>query len=266
VTLRPIVGGYELVFGLYVTIHPDETDVRRASIDGARIMLKPSNGGQHSLGFARPEGPFEIIGRQHQSSMTPSLHLYVQPGQVAAIETLRGTGDLNFELLISGSGTDENGEHQVQGEWRINVARSEWIKKLRDAGARNILILEVPLPLQSLSDEWRDIALGLQRAEEQYRNGDYYSCIGSCRTVIQELGHQRFMVEEWTGEPFDRLANDRKGMSKSEREAAIWAVLRHYTHQAHHGPSEGGVPDYSRAEAQFILSLTAASVAHAQAE
>lgn len=50
------------------------------------------------------------------------------------------------------------------------------------------------------------------------------------------------------------------------REASLWAVLRHYTHQAHHGVSEGGAARYSRAEAQFVLTLTAAAVRYAQGE
>ena len=46
-------------------------------------------------------------------------------------------------------------------------------------------------------------------------------------------------------------------MSKSERLGAILGTLRHYTNQAHHGQSEGGEVNYSRADAQLILTLTA---------
>jgi len=262
--LRPLVGAYELIFSLYVTIHADENALRKAMITGARVTLKGGLGRQESLGFARPEAPFDIVSKTCGTAMTPSLHLTIQPGQVAAIETLRDTGDLTFELLAIGTGVDKNGEHQIQDKWRIVEPRSEWIKKLHEAGARNVLLLEVPLPIGDVLEGWEDIASGLKRAEDQYRNGDYHSCIGSCRTVIQELGYFRYKIEEWAGEPLRRLSSDRKGMTKGEREAALWAVLRHYTHQAHHGPSEGGVPDYSRADAHFVLSLTAAAVAHAQ--
>ncbi|MEO9904329.1 MULTISPECIES: hypothetical protein [Alphaproteobacteria] len=264
VTLRPLVGCFELIFGIYVTIHADESALREASITGARVTLTPSSGRTESLGFARPEGPFEIACKASVSTMTPGLHLILQPTQIAAIEALRGTGDLTFELLAVGTGIDEQGRHPVQDDWRVTVPRSDWINELRRAGARNVLLLEVPLPVGDMPEGWKDIAEGLQRAEDQYRNSDYHSCIGSCRTVIQELGYYRYQSEEWAGEPLGRIASDRKGMTKGEREAALWAVLRHYTHQAHHGPSEGGVPDYSRAEAHFILTLTAAAVAHAQ--
>ena len=264
VSLRPLVGGYELVFGLHVTTYAEEAVLRRASITGARVTVKPSEGEPQALGFARPETAFEINCKPFSSLATPNLHLHLQLAQLAALEALRGTGDLVFELLASGIGTDENGDQHVQGDWRITVARSDWIKKLHDAGARNVMLLEIPLPLRSIADEWQEIAAGLRRAEAQYHNGDYHSCIGSCRTVMQELGLYRYKEGGWASGFLERLASDRKEMTKSEREGALFAVLRHYTHQAHHGPSEGGVPVYARAEAQFVLSLTAAAVAHAQ--
>ena len=141
-------------------------------------------------------------------------------------ETLRGTSDLTFDFVASGTGIDENGEQYANGHWRHHLSRSDWIEQLRNVGPREILLLEVPIPLEGTADGWRAIATGLQRAEEQYHSGDYHSCVGSCRTVLEELGI--------------------------------------YTHLAQDGPSEGGVTAYTRAEAQFVISLTAAAAAHAQ--
>lgn len=53
-------------------------------------------------------------------------------------------------------------------------------------------------------------------------------------------------------------------ITKDEREAALWGAVRHYTHQAHHSGSEGGVSVYSRAEARLVLTLTASFVARMQ--
>lgn len=265
VTLRSVLGGYELIFGLHLTVNPEREVAQRASIVGARVSVKASGSGNQPCGFARPEGPFEIRQHEFPSTMSPSLVLPIQPSQLAAIENLRGAGDLDFELMATGVGADQNGEQQIQDTWRVHVSRSDWIKKLREAKARDILLLEVPVPLKNRSKKWSAIANDLQRAEEHYRNGDYHACVGLCRTVMQELGHQKFKNKEWAGPLLGRLAKDRNGMEKGEREAALWAALRHYTHQAHHGPSEGGVPEYTRAEAQFVLTFTAAAVAHAQA-
>ena len=265
VTLHRIVGGFDLVFGLYLTVRNHGSTVRRASIIGARVTVKASEGEAQAMGFARSERPFEVVSRPHVSTSAHDLHLYLQPGQLAALEALRETGDLSFELLASGTGTDEHGEQHVQGHWHSRVSRSDWIQQLRIAGARNVMLLEVPIPLEGVTDGWKGLADGLRRAEEQYRIGDYPSCISSCRTAIEELGAYKYGNRKWANEALQRLGSDRREMSKGERAAALCAALRHYTHQAHHGPSEGGVSAYTRADAQFAISVTAAAASLAQA-
>lgn len=106
------------------------------------------------------------------------------------------------------------------------------------------------------------MADNLVRAEEQYRNGDYSACVASCRTVIEELGHQKYEGKDWAIPLLKRLANDRNNMTKTDREAALWGALRHYTHLAHHEDNEGSTSNHSRPEAQFVLTLAASFVAH----
>lgn len=268
VTLRSVLGAYEIVFGLHLTVNGHnghEEVMHRASIMGARVTVKSSGDRAQSLGFARPESPFEIITYNSSTSMTPALILPLQPGQLAALEEQRGAGDLDFELLVNGIGTDQRSLTQVQDTWRKHIPRSDWIKKLQEAHARNVLLIEVPLPFPVSSEDHSPIARELRRAEEQFRNGDYYGCVGSCRTAIQEFGHRRFEERSWAGPLLTRLASVRDEMTKEEREAALWGALRHYTHQAHHAEGENGVSAYTRSEAQLILTLTASLVARAQA-
>ena len=266
VTLHRIIGGFDLVFGLYLNVRSHGGGARRASIIGARVTVKPSEGEPQALGFARSERPFEVVSSPYVSTSTPDLHLYLQPGQLAALEALRETGDLSFDLLASGTGTDEHGEQHVQGHWHSRVSRSDWIQQLRIAGARNVVLLEVPIPFEGVTDGWKNVAAGLRRAEEQYRSGDYPSCISSCRTAMEELGMYKYGNRKWAKEALQRLGSRPREMSKEERAAALCAVLRHYTHQAHHGPSEGGVSAYTRADAQFVISVTAAAASLAQAD
>jgi hypothetical protein len=196
--------------------------------------------------------------------MTPGLVLPIQPGQLAAIERSREAGDVTFELLASGVGTDQNGDQPMQDQWRIDIPRSDWLQKLRSAGARNILLLEVPLPLVDQSKEWTAITNDLQRAEVNFRDGDYRGCVSLCRTVLDEVGHQKFGKKDWAGPLLDRLATDRTAMRAAEREGALWAAARHYAHLAHHASSDGGVSNYSRAEAQLVLTMVASLIAHAR--
>jgi hypothetical protein len=263
VTLRPVVGAFELLFGLDIGINPQQDYPHRVSIIGAGVTLR-TGGKVQPVGFARPESSFEIRQGPHPYRMTPALVLTLQPGQVTAIERLRDAGDVVFELLATGVGTAQNGDQDIQDQWRIDIARSDWLQKLRSAGARDILLLEIPLPLVDRPKEWVAITKELQRAEAYFRDGNHSGCVSSCRIVLDELGHQKFGKPDWSGPLLDRLGKDRTGMTGSEREAALWASARHYAHLAHHGPSDGGVSNYSRAEAQLVLTLVASLVGHAQ--
>ena len=84
--------------------------------------------------------------------------------------------------------------------------------------------------------------------------------------IVDELGCRIAGCKDWAKPSLDRLSSNPRGMSKSERERAMLGALRHYTHQAHHGESEGGEISYSRADTQHILTLAASFVARARSE
>lgn len=264
VTLRRALGAYDLVFGLYLTTKATPELARRVSIAGAQVSIKTGPNERHLVGFARPETPLVFTTGTYEAPVGSALMLPLQPGQVAAIEQLRGAGDLEFELLVRGIGRIQEDEQAIHETWNRRVPRSEWLERLRAAGARNVLLLEVPLPVRKTSAPWAKIARDLQRAEECLRNGDYHGCVSTCRLVVQSLGQHKFKRSKWAGSLLKRLSDNGSNMSKHERESALWACLRHYTHQAHHTEDEGGEAGYSRADAMLILTLTASFVAHAQ--
>lgn len=198
------------------------------------------------------------------TSEAHTLVLPLQPGQPAAIERSRDAGDVIFELLAAGVGWEQNVEQAMQDDWRIQIPRSDWLEKLHSAKARDVLLLEVPIPSVDRPKEWESVTRELQRAEKQFRDGDYNPCVSSCRLVLDELGHLKFGPGDWAGPLPDRIAKDRGGMTGDEREAALWGAVRHYARLAHHGPSAGGVPHYSRQEAQLVLTMVATLVGFAQ--
>ena len=261
VTIRPVVGAYELLFSLSISIYPMSDVARRASIMGGRVHVTGYGGRRQEIGFARPEQPFVLSQNKFSYSRTAVLVLPIQPGQVSAIEDLRDAADLNFELEIAGTGHEQGQEHEIFDTWRSHVSQSDWIKTLKDAGARNVLLLEVPLAIGASSEKWTAIEDNLRRAEKHFMMGDYHSCVASCRTIVQDLGSIRFNDKNWSTSVLKRLSNDRTGMGKEERESGIWGALRHYTHQAHHGDSEGGELYYTRSEAELVFTLTASFIA-----
>jgi len=263
-TVRPVVGAYEFLFSLNIAMHPQGDYACRIFVVGALVSLRTDRAGVQRVGFAQPQAPIIIKQSTHLARITPALVLPLQPGQVAAIERSRETGDVVFELQMIGVDSDQNGEHLVQNDWRFQVPRSDWLQKLRDAGARDVLLLEVPLPLVDRPKEWETVSNAIQDAEKHFREGDYHACVSSCRIALDELGHLKFGSGDWAGPQLDQLGKNRNGMTASDRETALWAVVRHYTHLAHHGPSSGGVVHFSRATAQLLLTMVAALIANAQ--
>ena len=255
--LRPVIRGYELAFRLELAMRPAGTGPHEVWILGAQVGVRGGGTRTQRCGFARPECVARWRQRDFPQSSTAILVLPMQPGQIAALEDVRGAGDLEFELTLAGRVSGAGQHIDIGVTLRHREARSDWIERLRNTGASDVLLIEVPMPLGDSSGQWDDVEAQLRRAEAQFRHGDYQGCVASCRTVVQEAGHLKYTHKRWSDRFLSRLANDRESMTREERERAMWSAVRHYTHQAHHAPGEGGVARYSRTEAQRVLVLAA---------
>ena len=261
--LQPVLCGYELVFALKVSVNGGDTSGCGVSIAGAEIKVGSAGGRSVRCGFARPDGVFELRQCKFSTSSSVGAVLPMHPGQVAALEALRGTGDLDFELVLVGRLEEGEDTYNVTDTIHHREPRSNWIELLRHAGARDVLLIEVGLPFHSETDGLNGFWAELRRAEERFRHGDYQGCIAGCRAAVEDLGRKKYGTQTWAAKCLDRLESNRKGMSESEREGAVWSAVRHYAHQAHHGHVEGGVVEYSRGQAQWVLAATAAFAARA---
>ena len=172
VALQRVVGAYELIFSLDLSVATGQTGLPRGSVLGARVAVTPDGGGPTGVGFARPERPVELVCMDFMGRSTPTLHLYLQPNQVASLEALRAAGDLTFDLAFVGTGVDGHGDQQLHGMCSARVPRSEWLQTLRGAGARDVMLLEVPLPLvEDCPDRWKEVASSLRSAERTTATG-----------------------------------------------------------------------------------------------
>lgn len=270
VWLNPILGSYELCFNssLQGSAVPSSEKQRWATLNSARVYVKSSNSPEYDLGIAALEAPVSVKTHpEHRISAQVTYYLPLSSAQISKIEEVRDGKDLEFKLVIRGEGGDNEYTNHIHDDWRINIPRSEWISKLRQSGFADILLLEVLIPLKELLGEnYIDIKKHLEEAQGFFMNGNYRSCIALCRDVIQEIGHAKFGDKNWHNNSLSLLAESPRGnaqksrndMNKAERDAAIWAALKHYTHLSHHAPSEGGEVLYTRTEAKLIITLTAA--------
>jgi hypothetical protein len=151
-------------------------------------------------------------------------------------------------------------EQQSQYEFSIHTPKSEWITRLKTAGFMDILLLEVPFPISGVPEHLETVQHALEEAQRHFMSAEYTACVASCRTAVQELGHYMFDDPKWSDGALKHLNDDAKSMAKDDREKALFAVIRHYTHQAHHGNGEGGARYYTRSEARMILQMAAAAM------
>ena len=150
-------------------------------------------------------------------------------------------------------GTGDRGRHWVRcGTIRHHEARSDWIGRFAEVRARDVFLIEVALPIPRESSQNCGDRADLRHAEQRFLHDDYQGYVASCRAAVDELGRSHY--GRWANILLDRLGEDRDSMSEQEREGAEW---RHYAHQAHHAPSKGGVREYSRTLAQWMLAATA---------
>lgn len=274
VWLKSLLGNYELAFN-FTLQGPPERDGKSllAAIHSARVNVKSSKSGEHDLGLANLE-TFVSLKTHSQHSINAQITFYLPLAniQLSKIEDLRDGHDLEFKLMIKGTGGDGRHVNAIHNEWRVKIPRSEWIDRLKQAGYMDTLLLEVPmLPKAEISDAWIDIRHDLEEAQRHFLNREYSACVSQCRKVMEEAGHRKFGEGNWYNPLLDLIGTNprtpdkdkktRSGMSKEERENAIWASLLHYTHQSHHGKSKGGENSYTRADAKLILTLTAAFIA-----
>lgn len=265
VHLRELLGAHLLTFFADIRVNPAGETPRIAELYGAEVTLK-AGGRSMPVGYVRPDQPVKFRFYDHVSTQHVLFAMQVDARQINAIEQARDGGDLDFELLIRGEGTDKSLASEqvcaVQDTWTFHVPRSTWIATLRQANVVNILLFDVPVPLGAKAPHARRAIEYLEKAKSKFLEGDYRACVAECRTAVQELGAEAWTENEWSTGVLKKLALSERGLSKDEREVAILAAVRSYAHLAHHGESEGGNPEYTRADATFALGLTAVIAAH----
>jgi len=256
------VGAYELMIpvGLKMQSHKDKYELR---IDSARAFISSGNVKNQLLGTARPDDFQTYPTFDHSYQGTQDLRLMLQPQQLSAIEDIRNGDDFEVKLEIRGEARLNGEVQRTHDKLTVHIPRSEWVKQLKNIGFMDVLLMEIPFPVAEVPERLETVHHALEEAQRHFANAEYASCVASCRTAIQEIGHHIFDGKDWATGILKRLREGATDMSKMERDSALYAVVRHYTHQAHHGEGEGGSRHYSRSEAQMILRMVAALVSGA---
>lgn len=257
--IRRLLGAYELLFQFEITLLPAEREVHGLAIAGADVAVR-STSGEHRLGLARLDEPLIAKQTARSPQFNVSFVLHLLPHQIGAIEEVRSNLALSFILSPIGRSGDESYASRIHNSWPIDVPQSRWLDMLREARVLDVVLIEIPMPVIDVPEQWKPIVGDLLEAQRHFHRGEYTAVVISCRKVVQELGQMLYSEQDWSGAALNLLHSDRRNMNKEQREAAVTATIRHLTHLAAHAEGEGGVV-YTGSEARQVLALTAALVA-----
>ncbi len=259
VKLHATLGGFDMVFwvqGQTVTPDPNYWVVAHS----AEVQVGGSQSQLSHLGVARPAAPLRIRTTSNPLTVGWEFRLPVTSHQLAAIENLRDSGDLQVKLVISGEGgpgADADRIERVHEEFSTLLARSTWIGELAAAKAMDIMLLEIPSPFVDPSTASREMKEAIRRAQLLFLEGRYPESIARCRTALEALAALENRDANWSTVALDSLKPPRKEMTKDQRELAIEAALLHFTHLGAH-PNEVQI---DRRDARLTIALTASILA-----
>lgn len=260
VGLQRTLGGHELVVGVHLrTVTPDAP--QWATLFSATVQVAGSQGAFTRLGEARPGMPVRIVTRSNSLASTAEFRLPLNASQIAAIEELRDAGDLQVKLVISGEGGPVSAPERndpAHNELITRVPQSTWIQALNAAGAMDVLLLEVSMPVAEPSPPQRDMMAALRAAQRLFVEGNFSESVARCRTALEAMAVLSARGQGWAGPAFEALKEKRPEMTKDQRELVVEAALLHFTHLGAH-PNE---VDMSRRDAKLALSLTASVLAY----
>lgn len=166
--------------------------------------------------------------------------------QVNALEEFRQQNDVGLvldlrALIISG---DELIPSHDRTE--ITIPREQWLTALNNAGFRNTLLFEIPLPAAS-----EDVMALYSKAQEFIETGHYQDAVMQCRRIVE-------CIETLRGDKkLARSANEqahssaRQAMTGVERLLSLREQLKNVCQVGAHGTEP-----FSRSQARAVVGMT----------
>lgn len=255
--LTQAVGGFALSVVVAGVSRPKigEQPIIWLAPDVARVDVGPD---QLCLGSATPNHSLHVRTLQTPGHFSYEFRLDLSPAQLAALEDIRGGGDLAFRVILSGVAGNEASFADRESWQQVLthvVPLSEWIEHLRVAKAMDILLLEIPMPFVDPPAQLAAAMKLLRQAQSLFLQAHYADCVINCRRALEEF--EKVLGRDRSG-LLKRLATDREGLDKSERQTTIEAAVYHFGNLAVHD----GVVAFDRRDAKLMLAVTAALASH----
>lgn len=235
-----------------------------ASVQFGMLSLQGDSGISGELGRAYPDQPVLLTSGPNSITSHQTFSIALSESQMFAIEEVRKGGAVRLKLSLVASGHGQYGNQVIQDDVTYALSLSDWGRILRELGYGDVIVLGVHLPIGREAAQLRSAIDLLHMANRHLVNGEYDAVVSRCRQAIESA--QKVLNDgEATREAMSAYKRDRQSMTTLQREQMIREVIRHYANPAHHVDSDGDTECYGRADATFLIALTAAAVTRASA-
>jgi HEPN domain-containing protein len=236
-----------------------------ANVLWGTLSLRSDAGIASELGRAQPELPIFLAPTLDGGIAHQTFYIALSDAQLLAIEEARKGGSVDLKLNLVAMGYHpQYGQQAITDDIPYRANLSDWARILKELGHGDVIVLGVHLPIGEEAAPLRSAIEFLHQANRHLSNGEYDAVVARCRLAIESA--QKILGDEAaTRDAMSLYQKHRVSMSTLQREQMIREAVRNYTHLAHHVDNEGGVEQYGRSDATFLLTMAAAVITRAAA-
>lgn len=182
------------------------------------------------------------------SSEQVAFEMVLSREQINALETYRQEKDLKLNLGLRALVASGDELLPSLDCTDIIVPREQWLDALNNAGYRNTLLFEVPLPATS-----HGLATLISKAQEFIEIGHYKDAVMQCRHIVEQVEWMRGDKQASASANKTAHSNQRREMSSIDRLLSLREQLKNICQLGAHGTEE-----FTRSQAKAILGMTMA--------
>lgn len=240
---RKALGGYAFTFTLKGKRAPMEP-----SVTILNLSLSLSTANQEKLiGSSIPSSTQLIQCGQYPNSEQLSFEALFTKEQINSLEEYRQEKDLQLSFGLRAI-TSSNGQVWPSFEIsEVTISREAWLVALRDAGFRQTILFEVPLPEMD-----KELESLVSKAQEFIETGHYKDAVMQCRHIIEQIEKVRDdKALSLEANKKSQNRQEREDMTAIERMLSVREQLKSICHLGAHGREF-----FTRSQARAVLGMT----------
>ena len=207
----------------------------------------------HRVGRATSDAPMHFGPGYGDNAAYFSLDLLLTSAQLDAIERERNGQQLSLTLKLYGDLFDGYTWRFGYDQLPIHVDRDQWVAALNNAHYGSTLVYEVPLSLAQKGSA-KAIDAALKSARTHFMQGNYREAVAACRVALEPVKPDNKEIK--AARDLLRDFENKKKLTKEQRQMLLLAAVEDYTQPSHHGTEEGEYLDFTRKEALLVMGAT----------